>query len=558
MFTRKLTAVLLSVIILLSIAGCGEKPSGGETADAVQRQAVISQLSGEARILRGDGSSEKAAKGSVLVSGDSVLTESGAVATLSLDDDKTLTVSPSSEIMFSTLTEDGGTKTVILVKRGSLANSVDQKLEAGDIYEVCTGDMTMAIRGTDAYLEATPNGTAVSLLTGYALSFNYTTGKVYIVPAGVSALFPPNAEPSFELIDPEAFAESSEAAAAMLKKVEKENKNYKKDFETKLRESYIDSSGYSFSISAPMAGAVPSAEITTTQAVTTTATTTSTSAAPETKTAAPTAKTTVKPTTTTAATTVKPTAKPVTTTKPTTASSTAPTQPTAPTTASTTAPTQPTAPTTASTTAPTQPTTPTTAPTQPTTPTTAPTQPTAPTTASTTAPTQPTAPTTASTTAPTQPTAPTTASTTAPTQPTEPTTAPTQPTEPTAAPTQPTEPTTAPTQPTASTTATTQPTEAIAPTSLDTVFYNVVLTGLYYQAKDSSEWIPLTTGQIWSGQMELGSSANVSYTVNGQTFSFWVQCSEQMASPYDYPYFSSSYPSEYQSVKTFASATLIS
>lgn len=433
MFTKKLIALLLSVVLLLGITACGEAPSGEAPA---ARQAVISQLLGEARILRGDGSAEKAAQGSILLSGDSILTEEGAVAAISLDDDKTLTVSPSSEIMFSTLTEDGGTKTVILIKRGSLANSVDQKLEAGDIYEVCTGDMTMAIRGTDAYMEATPNGTVISLLTGYALSFNYNTGKAYIVPAGVSALFPPEGEPAFELIDPEAFAACSEAAAAMLQKVEKENKNYKNDFETELRESYIDNSGYSFSIAEPMAGAVPSAEITTPAATTTTA-------APETKPAAPTAKPTAKP------------------------------------------PARPTVPT-------------------PPTPPIPPSPPTSPTDATTSSDATPT-----------------TSASAAPSD------------------------------------------EAASPASLpapasDAVYYDVVLTGLYCQEQGGAEWLPLTTGQIWSGRMENGGFTTVNYTLNGETFTFWVQCSEQMASPYDYPYFSNSYPSNYQSVMSYASATLVS
>lgn len=449
MLTKKLIALLLSVVLLLGITACGEAPSGDNTA-AIARQAVISQLSGEARILRGDGSAEKAAVGSILLSGDSVLTEEGAVATLSLDDDKTLTVSPSSEIMFSTLTEDGGTKTVILIKRGSLANSVDQKLGAGDIYEVCTGDMTMAIRGTDAYIEATPNGTVVTLLTGYAISFNYTVGKAYVVPSGISALFPPNADPSFELIDLDAYAARSEAAAAMLEKVKKDTPDFKKGFESELRESYIDDSGYSFSIAEPMAGAVPSAEITASTAEVTTTATVTTTAVSHTKPAAPTAKPTAKPT----------------------------------------APTPPTPP-------------------SPPTPTASPTDATS---ASEAAPTVPSVSPMAM------------ASSASPTA---------------AAPSS---------QPTAATTASTE-------AEPDAVYYDVVLTGLYYQA-ESGEWIPLTTGQIWSGRMENGGFTTVNYTLNGETFTFWVQCSEQMATPYDYPYFSNSYPSDYQSVKTFASATL--
>ncbi len=298
---KRTIAVILSVAILLFAVACGE-PAATPAPTAEDMGITIAELVGTARTMRGDGTAEALSVGSQLDAGDSIITDRDSTVDLKIAElDTLITVSPSSEILFNTASADeSGSGIVIVVRKGSISNSVDVKLEAGDIYEVCTGDMTMAIRGTDAYVEYGEYSTSISLLTGYALVYNYYDGFTYIVPSGVTGTFVPDDKPSFELIDLRTFAKKSEAAEAMMKNAREDNLKYfdEETFERELRDSYRLDGGedYSFSVTSPLVereATTTTSEVTTTTTSATTAevTTTTTRAATKT-TAAATAPTT--------------------------------------------------------------------------------------------------------------------------------------------------------------------------------------------------------------------------------------------------------------------------
>ena len=341
---KRFLALLLSVALLLCMAACSKDST---ESTPVSCSITVSELVGTARTLRFDGLSELLSIGSTISLGDSVITDRDSTATLTVDGTETsIVLSPSSEILFKTAVDsNGSTQIVIALKSGSIANSIDIALEESDVYEVCTGDMTMAIRGTDAYVSFTEKGTCVSLLTGKAYVLNHADGNVYTVPAGVQGYFNADSEPTFELIDTDSFGEYSSASSAMLAKVENENKDYALDFEATLRDSYLLSEvDYTFTADAPIEGTPTAKEalensedavVTTTTTVSTTTTTTSeteaettteatttTSSAAKTTTAKKTT-TTAKKTTTTAKTTTATTAATTTATTATTTTTTA-------------------------------------------------------------------------------------------------------------------------------------------------------------------------------------------------------------------------------------------
>lgn len=338
---KRAIAVLLAAAIMLFAVGCGESaepqsssPSASPMAstDSAGMEVSVAEVEGNARLLRGDGTGEMLKQGTLLRVGDSVITDRDSTVKLQLSDlSATVNVSPSSEILLETADNAGtGRELIIVVRKGSISNSVDVKLEAGDIYEVCTGDMTMAIRGTDALVDCRDGVTSISLLTGYALIYNYYDGEVYIVPSGVIGRFMPEEEPVFELIELGSYAGTSEAAAALLEEVEADDRNFSEaeSYEKKLRDSYLVEDGYTFRVTDSQVEDEEEIPTTTTAAVTTTVETTGTTTA---TTAAP---------TTARRTTTAPTTQPTVPSEPT--EPTVPSEPTEPTVPS--GPTEPTVP----------------------------------------------------------------------------------------------------------------------------------------------------------------------------------------------------------------------
>jgi len=333
---KKAIAVLLAAMMLLLTGACGKTNADSPAPDVEEMSVTVVELSGSARILRGDGVAESLEKGSKLAPGDSIITDRDSTVDIQVSGlSSEITISPSSEVLLNTAaSEEGGNEFIMVVRKGSVSNSVDIKLEEGDIYEVCTGDMTMAIRGTDALVHCEDGVTSISLLTGYALVYNYADDQIYTVPCGLEGCFSIDGPPKFELIELDGYAEISEAAGRMMERASADDKDFADSFEATLRESYLEAdSEYVFSVTEPLTETEEEAEGGNSEAATTTAEPTATTA-PSTTAETTTEKTTAK---------TKPTAP-----KPTKTTATVPSEPTAP-----TAPTEPTTPTT-----PTEPTQP--------------------------------------------------------------------------------------------------------------------------------------------------------------------------------------------------------
>lgn len=230
----------------------------------------VAQISGSAAVIHSDGATEKLSVGSKLVESDNIVTSNDCVLTLTLDGNKTITVDPSSSIFVHSLTADGS-GTVLAIEDGGVASSVDG-LEEDDVYEVCTKDATMAIRGTDVFVGYNEtDGTTILLLTGSAIVLDYSSDNVYGVPTGQISTIKSGMPPVYSLVKDSNI--SSDAVSAMKKRVEDENPDFEKDFISEIGEDNTVKTDYEFSVAeSVLPDPQSAAEAETTAAATTTTT----------------------------------------------------------------------------------------------------------------------------------------------------------------------------------------------------------------------------------------------------------------------------------------------
>lgn len=248
-------------MVLAILSGCGESsPVQPEVSTAITdtiRCIEVVQISGSAAVIHSDGTTEKLSVGSKLVESDNIVTSNDCVLTLTLDGNKTITVDPSSSIFVHSLTADG-TNTVLAIEDGGIASSVDG-LEEGDVYEVCTRDTTMAIRGTDVFVGYSKDkGTTVLLLTGSAIVLDYASNVVYNVPTGQTSTIKPNTAPIYSLVKDSSV--NSDAVSAMKKRVKDENPDFEKDFVTEICADNTIKTDYEFFVTESVIPDTQSAE----------------------------------------------------------------------------------------------------------------------------------------------------------------------------------------------------------------------------------------------------------------------------------------------------------
>ena len=152
-----IAAVIIIAIIIVAIV-LGNKG---------YRIISVENYEGDVAVLRGN-SSINAIQGMNLVSKDFLNTATDSLATLLIDTDKHIVVSPETEIEIIAVGNENKGKVNVELKKGYASFAVDNKLNDDSTFEVETPNALLAIRGTqfDVIYDDTSNTSIVSVSEG--------------------------------------------------------------------------------------------------------------------------------------------------------------------------------------------------------------------------------------------------------------------------------------------------------------------------------------------------------------------------------------------------------
>lgn len=146
-FIRRCSVLAMIVVLMLSL--CPAVLAESHSDSVIQLQ----NCEGEVRILDADGNSRPISEDGRFDSGESLTTGENAMASISLDETKVLTLDAMTQVTF---TKENHHITLKL-SSGRLLLDVQQKLDENETFEIQTSNMTVGIRGTVVYLTSFDN-----------------------------------------------------------------------------------------------------------------------------------------------------------------------------------------------------------------------------------------------------------------------------------------------------------------------------------------------------------------------------------------------------------------
>ncbi|HPJ14227.1 MAG TPA: FecR family protein [Spirochaetota bacterium] len=163
----KKLAIALPLFLLLAGAGTfflvnREHGVSTSSSEIQPNSAKIAFVVGSAEIIRG-GKSEAAAVNSVIKSGETVRTSTGAMIVLQVSGSANIKVHENTEFVFDSIDESG--KTSIDLKNGSLYSKL-KKLSKDQSYEIKTMTFTAAVRGTEFLSTSSEKDSGIKVLNG--------------------------------------------------------------------------------------------------------------------------------------------------------------------------------------------------------------------------------------------------------------------------------------------------------------------------------------------------------------------------------------------------------
>ena len=163
----KKLAIALPLFLLLAGAGTfflvNREPGASTASSEIQpNSAKIAFVVGSAEIIRG-GKSEAAVVNSVIKSGETVRTSTGAMIVLQVSGSANIKVHENTEFVFDSIDESG--KTSIDLKNGSLYSKL-KKLSKDQSYEIKTMTFTAAVRGTEFLSTSSEKDSGIKVLNG--------------------------------------------------------------------------------------------------------------------------------------------------------------------------------------------------------------------------------------------------------------------------------------------------------------------------------------------------------------------------------------------------------
>ncbi|GBF76116.1 hypothetical protein PA598K_04564 [Paenibacillus sp. 598K] len=167
MYVKVVLALLLAAGPIVMLAGAGQVYA------QIKRVAIVTELKGTVNVKKSGGSKTFAAfKNMTLNEGDTVTTAKGGKLVLELSSSKaaqdSITIGENSQVTFTTLKDDKGTKTKMNVWAGSLWVKVKSITNASDQFELETPTAIMGVRGTHFLVHVAPQTgiTTLSSLSG--------------------------------------------------------------------------------------------------------------------------------------------------------------------------------------------------------------------------------------------------------------------------------------------------------------------------------------------------------------------------------------------------------
>jgi|GEM_PF-3534240 len=187
------------VLALLLAAGPIVMLAGASQVYAqIKRVAIVTELKGTVNVKKSGGSKTFAAfKNMTLNEGDTVTTAKGGKLVLELSSSKaeqdSITIGENSQVTFTTMKDDKGTKTKMNVWAGSLWVKVKSITNASDQFELETPTAIMGVRGTHFLVHVSPQTgiTTLSSLSGI-ITGKHTANKSdsQVLPAQQIVLLP--------------------------------------------------------------------------------------------------------------------------------------------------------------------------------------------------------------------------------------------------------------------------------------------------------------------------------------------------------------------------------
>ncbi|MFS0722900.1 FecR domain-containing protein [Paenibacillus sp. 1P07SE] len=162
-------ALRLLLVLVLAAAPLSLLAAPDETSAQIKRIAIVKELKGTVHVKKSGGSKTFTGfKNMTLNEGDTVTTGKGASVVLELSNSKaaqdTVTIAQNSQVTFTKLKDDKGSKTKMNVWAGSLWVKVQSISNASDQFELETPTAIMGVRGTNFLVSVSPS-TGLSTVT---------------------------------------------------------------------------------------------------------------------------------------------------------------------------------------------------------------------------------------------------------------------------------------------------------------------------------------------------------------------------------------------------------
>ncbi len=152
---KRIISVALATVMAFTLVSCKD-------GDKDESYRIIKLVSFEGRVVyTRDDKTNDVYKNMNFESGDSLKTGEQANATLSLDSDKTVTLSENTEINMKAEGDEDDSRTCIELKSGEILNEIKEPLKSGALYEVKTSNATIGVKGTTFLVKAEGEKTIV-------------------------------------------------------------------------------------------------------------------------------------------------------------------------------------------------------------------------------------------------------------------------------------------------------------------------------------------------------------------------------------------------------------
>jgi len=175
---------IFKVIYLFLVLGLSQcKPSKPEIIG--QAILVVTAKSGQVHFYRA-GAEIPIAKGSVLVVGDSVSTETSSFVDLEFPGGALLRIKEKSEVSIASLLSDDGINAEFNLKRGKIHTKIKNKLKPKESYRINTPTMVAGVRGTD--FSVTESDTGIIMVLEGTVAMETPNSSITSVEAGKKGL----------------------------------------------------------------------------------------------------------------------------------------------------------------------------------------------------------------------------------------------------------------------------------------------------------------------------------------------------------------------------------